>query len=53
MKIVIPAAGQGVRLRPHTHTLPKVMLPVAGRPIIGHILADVERTQGAVEGIQP
>jgi glucose-1-phosphate thymidylyltransferase len=43
VKIVIPAAGQGVRLRPHTHTLPKVMLPVAGRPIIGHILADVER----------
>ena len=43
MKIVIPAAGQGIRLRPHTHTLPKVMLPVAGRPIIGHILADVER----------
>lgn len=41
MKIVIPAAGQGTRLRPHTHTLPKVMLPVAGRPIIGHILADV------------
>ncbi|HEY7472572.1 MAG TPA: sugar phosphate nucleotidyltransferase [Gemmatimonadota bacterium] len=41
MKIVIPAAGQGTRLRPHTHALPKVMLPVAGRPIIGHILADV------------
>ncbi len=41
MKIIIPAAGQGTRLRPHTHTLPKVMLPVAGRPIIGHILADV------------
>ncbi len=41
MKIVIPAAGQGTRLRPHPHTLPKVMLPVAGRPIIGHILADV------------
>ena len=41
MKIIIPAAGQGVRLRPHTHTIPKVMLPVAGRPIIGHILADV------------
>ena len=41
MKIVIPAAGQGTRLRPHTNTLPKVMLPVAGRPIIGHILADV------------
>lgn len=41
MNIVIPAAGQGTRLRPHTHTIPKVMLPVAGRPIIGHILADV------------
>lgn len=45
MKIVIPAAGQGIRLRPHTHTLPKVMLPVAGRPIIGHILADVARLE--------
>ncbi len=41
MNIVIPAAGQGTRLRPHTHTLPKVMLPVAGRPIIGHILNDL------------
>jgi glucose-1-phosphate thymidylyltransferase len=41
VKIIIPAAGQGTRLRPHTHTVPKVMLPVAGRPIIGHILADV------------
>lgn len=41
MKVIIPAAGQGTRLRPHTHTIPKVMLPVAGRPIIGHILADV------------
>lgn len=41
MKIVIPAAGQGTRLQPHTFTRPKVMLPVAGRPIIGHILDDV------------
>lgn len=41
MNIIIPAAGQGTRLRPHTHTVPKVMLPVAGRPIIGHILADL------------
>lgn len=45
MKIVIPAAGQGTRLRPHTHTIPKVMLPVAGRPIIGHILADVAKLE--------
>lgn len=41
MKVVIPAAGQGTRLRPHTHTIPKVLLPVAGKPIIGHILSDV------------
>lgn len=41
MKIVIPAAGQGTRLQPHTFTRPKVMLPVAGRPILGHILDDV------------
>lgn len=41
VKIVIPAAGQGTRLQPHTFTRPKVMLPVAGRPIIGHILEDV------------
>lgn len=45
MNVVIPAAGQGTRLRPHTHTLPKVMLAVAGRPIIGHILSDLRALQ--------
>ena len=45
MNVVIPAAGQGTRLRPHTHTLPKVMLSVAGRPIIGHILSDLRPLQ--------
>lgn len=38
MKAIIPAAGIGSRLRPHTHTCPKAMLHVAGKPIIGHIL---------------
>ncbi len=38
MKAVIPVAGVGSRLRPHTYTLPKVLLNVAGKPIIGHIL---------------
>ena len=38
MKAIIPVAGQGTRLRPHTHTTPKVLLHVAGKPIIGHIL---------------
>ncbi|MFH1741749.1 MAG: sugar phosphate nucleotidyltransferase [bacterium] len=38
MKAIIPVAGRGKRLRPHTHTNPKAMLHVAGKPIIGHIL---------------
>ncbi|OGC77164.1 MAG: hypothetical protein A2Z27_00535 [candidate division Zixibacteria bacterium RBG_16_50_21] len=38
MKIIIPAAGEGTRLRPHTHTQSKVLLNVAGKPILGHIL---------------
>ncbi len=38
MKAIIPVAGEGTRLRPHTHTTPKAMMPVAGKPIIGHIL---------------
>lgn len=35
---VVPVAGFGTRLRPHTHTRPKPLLHVAGRPILGHIL---------------
>jgi len=38
MKAIIPAAGIGTRLRPHTHTSPKALLHVAGKPILGHIL---------------
>jgi glucose-1-phosphate thymidylyltransferase len=38
MKAIIPVAGVGSRLRPHTYTLPKVLLNVAGKPIIGHIM---------------
>ncbi len=41
MKAIIPAAGVGTRLRPHTYTLPKALLFVAGKPIISHILDDV------------
>jgi glucose-1-phosphate thymidylyltransferase len=41
MKVVIPAAGVGSRLRPLTYTVPKVLLPVAGKPILGHILDQV------------
>jgi glucose-1-phosphate thymidylyltransferase len=38
MRAIIPVAGVGSRLRPHTFTVPKVLLNVAGKPIIGHIL---------------
>jgi glucose-1-phosphate thymidylyltransferase len=38
MRAIIPVAGVGSRLRPHTYTVPKVLLNVAGKPIVGHIL---------------
>jgi glucose-1-phosphate thymidylyltransferase len=38
MRAVIPVAGVGTRLRPHTYSLPKVLLNVAGKPMISHIL---------------
>lgn len=38
MKAVIPVAGIGARLRPHTHTQPKALVPVAGKPILSHIV---------------
>ncbi len=38
MKVVIPAAGRGRRLRPHTWSRPKPLIRVAGRPVLGHSL---------------
>lgn len=38
MKAIIPVAGIGSRLRPHTHTQPKALIPVAGKPILSHIV---------------
>ncbi len=38
MQAIIPVAGEGSRLRPHTYSLPKVLINVAGKPIIGHIM---------------
>ncbi len=35
---IVPAAGVGTRLRPHTHTVPKALVNVAGKPILAHIL---------------
>ena len=42
MRAVIPAAGIGKRLRPHTLNVPKVMINLAGKRLIGHVLDAVE-----------
>ena len=48
MQTVILAAGQGTRLRPLSESVPKPMLPVAGRPIAAHV-ADAAVAGGADE----
>ncbi len=41
MKALIPVAGAGTRLRPHTYTQPKPLIPVAGKPILAHIVDEL------------
>lgn len=41
MNIIIPMAGIGKRLRPHTLTIPKPLIPVAGKPIVQHLVEDI------------
>ena len=43
MNIIIPMAGRGSRLRPHTLTTPKPLLPVAGLPIVERLVEDIVR----------
>ncbi len=50
MKVIIPLAGKGTRLRPHTHVTPKPMLKVAGKPVMSYILEDLKRL-GNVEQV--
>lgn len=51
MKIVIPMAGYGTRLRPHTWSKPKPMVSVAGKPVLGHVLDTFSRLPGIDEVI--
>jgi glucose-1-phosphate thymidylyltransferase len=50
VKVIIPLAGKGTRLRPHTHTVPKPMLKVAGKPVMDYVMEDVAKL-GNVEQV--
>ena len=50
MKVVIPLAGKGTRLRPHTHVTPKPLLRVADKPVMSFILDDL-RELGVNEAV--
>lgn len=41
MKIIVPMAGRGSRLRPHTLTIPKPLIPVGGKPIVHRLIEDI------------
>jgi glucose-1-phosphate thymidylyltransferase len=43
MKIIVPMAGRGSRLRPHTLTVPKPLIPIAGKPIVHRLVEDIAR----------
>ncbi|RDY59866.1 sugar phosphate nucleotidyltransferase [Flagellimonas nanhaiensis] len=46
MKIIVPMAGRGSRLRPHTLTVPKPLIPVAGTPIVHRLVSDIAKVLG-------
>ena len=43
MRIIVPMAGMGKRMRPHTLTVPKPLLPVAGKPIVQWLVEDITK----------
>jgi glucose-1-phosphate thymidylyltransferase len=49
MKAIIPLAGKGTRLRPHTHVTPKPMLKIAGKPVIDYVMDDLKQLGGVEE----
>lgn len=46
MKIIVPMAGRGSRLRPHTLTTPKPLIPIAGKPIVQRLVEDIVKICG-------
>ncbi|MGK0406535.1 MAG: glucose-1-phosphate thymidylyltransferase [Roseivirga sp.] len=46
MKIIVPMAGRGSRLRPHTLTIPKPLIPIAGKPIVQRLVEDIVKVAG-------
>ena len=51
MKVIIPVAGKGTRLRPHTHLTPKPLLKIAGKPVIDYVMDDLAKLGGVEEVI--
>ena len=47
MKIIVPMAGRGSRLRPHTLTVPKPLIPIAGKPIVQRLVEGDVQTSGS------
>ncbi len=43
MKIIVPMAGKGKRMRPHTLTIPKPLIPIAGKPIVQRLVEDIAK----------
>ena len=41
MKIIVPMAGMGKRMRPHTMLVPKPLIPVGGKPIVQRLVEDI------------
>jgi glucose-1-phosphate thymidylyltransferase len=46
MKIIIPMAGMGKRMRPHTLTIPKPLIPIAGKPIVQRLVEELALVAG-------
>ena len=53
MRIIVPMAGMGKRMRPHTLTTPKPLIPVAGKPIVQRLVEDLAAAaEGDGDGVR-